>query len=338
MKRSLFVFLYVFLLSVLVGCGGAASETAVAPTDPPPTATPIPPTPTPLPPTAVPETAVNTELAAALQAIVDEQVANGFPGVLLMVEAPDMDFSWHGAGGWANEDAGVTMTPDTPFRISGVTYMMTASVLLRMAEEGMLALDNPISQYLDADITDQLNGPDGEPYGEIITIRQLIGNTSGVGGYFLVGMEDMDHNTLPDFADLIVDDPDKSWLPEEIITVSTAKVDPFFAPGESIGSSYDVEHVLLGLVIEEVTGTTLDKAYQTWLFEPLGMTETFLARPDDPRLETAAHVYYGATDVSAYDSLSWLHDDIVTTAKPLESYRILQGSTIQTMLPYLTEE
>ena len=92
--------LIVVLMFVLSGCQGGEAETAVEPqpTQPPPTEKPeptsVPPTETAPPPTEEPETAEYAELEAALQGVVDAQVEAGFPGAILMVDAPDIGFTW----------------------------------------------------------------------------------------------------------------------------------------------------------------------------------------------------------------------------------------------------
>lgn len=329
MKRLLLVL--VILLVMLVGCQSTAVETAnvdptpipPAPTDTavPPTATPeptaVPPTDTPLPPPE-PETPDLAALEEALQAIVDAQVEAGFPGVVLMVDAPDLGFTWQGAAGMANAETATPMTSGTPFRLASITKMMTTAVMLRLAEEGMLQLDDPISQYLDKAITDLLNGPDGEPYGEMITIRQLLSHTSGVADYFSPTHVD---NASTQFDDIYLSDPQKVWEPIEAIAFATENVNPQFPPGESWDYS-NTNFMLAGLIIEEVTGKSLDEAYQEWLFAPLGMTNTFLASVGDARLENVAHVYRDDLDVSDYASLSWGRgaNGVVSTINDLNQF------------------
>lgn len=324
MKRIFLV--VVVLMFVLLGCQSGETETAVepAPTQPPPTKepepTPVPPTATAPPPTEEPQTAEYAELEQALQAVVDEQIEAGFPGAILMVDAPDMDFSWKGAAGMADVEAEILMEPDTPFRVSGITDTMMGALVLKLAEEDMIGLDDPISQYLDAVITNKLNGPDDEPYGETITVHQLLNGTSGMAGYFFRGEEDKDRNSSPDFYDIIVDDPDKVWQPEEVIAYTTSNLEPNSGPGEVFAGN-DLEYLLLGLVVEKAAGMSLDEAYQDWLFHPLGMTDTFLVQQSDPRMKDVADVYYAeAVDVSDFNSLSWLRGDIVSTAEDLNRF------------------
>ncbi len=334
MKRLLCVF--VVCLFVLAGCGGGATETPAlsevevsvsptpvppSPTDTPipPTATPLPPTPTPEPTAAEPATADLAALEEALQAVVDAQVEAGFPGVILMVDAPDLDFTWQGAGGMADAAAGIPIKTDTPFRLGGVTNMMTAVVVMRLVEEGTIDLDVPISQYLDSDLTDLLNGPNDEPYGQTITVRQLLNHTSGVAGYFFT--EDRDNNGSDDFVDIVVNDPEKVWQPVEAVAYVAQNMEPQFAPGEKWGYS-DTNFILAGLIIEASTGMRLSEAYQKYLFDPLGMAHTFLAQIDDPKLEDVSHVYYDDLDVSGFASLSWQWGvgGIVTTADDLNHF------------------
>jgi CubicO group peptidase (beta-lactamase class C family) len=326
-----FSLFFVVVLVLIVGCGGGDVETAVNPTavPPSPTDTPIPPTPepeptavpptdTPIPATEEPETET-PDLAAleeAFQAIVDTHVEAGFPGVVLMVDAPDIGFTFQGAGGMV--DDAVPMTPDTSFRLASISKMMLATLMLRLAEEGMLDLDDPISQYLDTAVTDLLNGPDGEPYGEMITIRQLLSHTSGVADYFSPTHVD---NTAPEFDDIYLSDPDKVWEPVEAIAFSTENVNPQFPPGESWDYS-NTNFILAGLIVEEVTGMSLGDAYEEWLFAPLGMANTFFALIDDSRLENVAHVYRDDTNLSDYASLSWGWGScgVVSTANDLNQF------------------
>jgi D-alanyl-D-alanine carboxypeptidase len=237
-----------------------------------------------------------------------------------MVDAPEMDFYWKGAAGMADVEGEIPMEPDTPFRTSGITNMMMGALALKLAEEGMLGLDDPISQYLDAEIIDQLNGPDGEPYGEAITVRQLLNGTGGNASYFIAGEEDMDRNNSSDFTEIISKDPDKAWTPEEIIAYTTGNLEAVSAPGEGFVPN-DLGYVLLGLVVEAATGENLGEAYQTWLFEPLGMGQTFMVQPGDSRLEEVAHVYaIKGVDVTNFASLSWFRGDVVSTVDDLNRF------------------
>ena len=65
----------------------------------------------------------------------------------------------------------------------------------------------------------------------------------------------------------------------------------------------------------------LDDAYQKWLFEPLGMTHTFLAQVGDPRMQDVAQANFDETvDVSDYPSLSWMWGDVASTTGDLDRF------------------
>jgi len=324
MKRLMLVF--VVLMIVFLGCRSGEpgiivepEPTQVLPTEVSgPTA--MPPTETAPPPTEEPQTTEFAELEQIFQAAVDSQVEAGFPGAILMVDAPDLGFYWKGAAGMADVEGEIPMEPDTPFRTHGISNMMMGALVLKLAEEGLLGLDDPISQYLDAAIVEQLNGPNGEPYGEAITVRQLLNSTSGNASYFFADEEDMDRNYSSDFAEIILVDPDKAWQPEEIITYTTDNLEAVSAPGEGF-APYDLGYVLLGLIAEAATGGDLGEAYQTRLFEPLGMEQTFMVQPDDPRLDEVAHVYgIEGVDISDFASLSWFRGDVVSTVDDLKRF------------------
>jgi D-alanyl-D-alanine carboxypeptidase len=262
----------------------------------------------------------HAELEQALQALVDAPVEAGFPSfpsAVLVVDAPDIDFYWKGAAGMANVEAEIPMAPDTPFRISGISRTMLAALVLELAEDDLISLDDSISQYLNAEIIAQLNGPNGEPYGETITVRQLLNGTSGVAGYFFAIEEDMDDSYSPDFVDIIIEDQDKIWRPEEVIAYTNNHLNSNLAPGETFAAN-DMEFLLLDLIVEAAAGMTLNEAYQAWLFEPLGMTHSFVVQAGDPDMEAVAHVHYmRSIDISDYASLSWFSGDIVSTADDL---------------------
>jgi D-alanyl-D-alanine carboxypeptidase len=222
----------------------------------------------------------------------------------------------------ADVEGEIPMEPDTPFRTHGISNMMMGALALKLAEEGLLGLDDPISQYLDAAIIEQLNGPDGEPYGEAITVRQLLNGTSGNASYFLQSSDhyDLDRSKSSDFEEIVLMDPDKVWQPEEIITYTTDNLEAVSAPGEGF-APYDLGYVLLGLVVEAATGGDLGEAYRTRLFEPLGMEQTYMVQPGDPRLEEVAHVYaVKGVDISDFASLSWFRGDVVSTVDDLNRF------------------
>jgi len=258
----------------------------------------------------------NPELAAALQAIIDQAVADGAPGAVLMVDAPDMGFAWKGAAGMADPDAGEEMSVDDPFIISSGTKMVTAVTLLKLVEEGKLGLDDPISQYLPEELMADLLMLDGESYGETITVRQLLNHTSGLGDFS--NGPDTDGSGLPDFKDLVLNEPDRMWDVASVLAWDGENIEPVSAPGEGFHYS-DTNFQLAGLIIEEVSGLSLHEAYRQFIFDPLGMEHTYLEFSEDAvpgkNGRSVSQAYYAGTNWNDLDSHSyeWGSGGLVST-------------------------
>jgi len=82
------------------------------------------------------------------------------------------DVVWTGAVGWVDPPAGRAVTVADRFHIGSVSKLYTAALILRLSEEGLLSLDDPVSRFV-ADV----------PNGDRITVRQLLNHTSGLANY-----------------------------------------------------------------------------------------------------------------------------------------------------------
>src|SRR3954454_18031635 len=188
--------------------------------------------------------------ARDLRPQIEEQMTNlRIPGALVYVDVPG-EGSWSQAFGTGTLGASTQITPDDHFRIGSNTKTFTGTVILQLVDEGKLGLDDPVSKYQ----------PE-VPNGENITIRQLLDMTSGLYNY----SEDKDFNETLDT------EPDKVWTPEEVVEIGF-KNEPYFAPGEGFHYS-NTNTVLLGMIVEQLTGKSLEQEFQERLFEPLGMTD-----------------------------------------------------------------
>ena len=116
-----------------------------------------------------------------LQRKLDSLVTGQFraaPGVAAYVSGPHG--TWEGAAGFADVARRVPMTPDVRSRIGSVSKLWTATVVARLAQEGKLSLDDTVARWL----------PGAFPYGNRITIRELLNHTSGM-------VDDNDINARP---------------------------------------------------------------------------------------------------------------------------------------------
>ncbi|MED0970800.1 serine hydrolase domain-containing protein [Bacillus paramycoides] len=177
----------------------------------------------------------------------------GFPGIL--VKTSEGGKTWGYAAGIADLRTKKPMKTDFRFRIGSVTKTFTATVLLQLAGENRLNLDDSIEKWLPGVI--QGNGYDGKQ----ITIRQVLNHTSGIANYIQSkGFDIMDTK--------------KTYTAEELVKMGLS-LPPDFAPGK--GWSYsNTGYVLLGILIEKVTGNSYAEEIENRIIEPLELSNTFL--------------------------------------------------------------
>ena len=187
--------------------------------------------------------------ADALQAALDDTRADGgFPGVIARVITADG--TWTGTSGTAGPDTDAAPTPTDYTRIGSVTKTLTATLILQLVGEGLISLDDPVSQYI----------PDSP--NPTATIRQLADMTSGIPSY----------STDENWQNQYFGDPQTVYTPQQLLDI--AKTLPVsFAPGEGWEYS-NTNYVILGMIAEQLTGEPLAQLYQERIFDPVGMTSS----------------------------------------------------------------
>jgi D-alanyl-D-alanine carboxypeptidase len=186
-----------------------------------------------------------SEMSAKAKSLVDEIVqADQFSGTVLVAQNGVPVFRQ--AFGFANREWEIPNEPEAKFRIGSITKEFTATAILQLAEAGQLSIDDPISKYYtDAPVT-----------WKDITLRHLLTHTSGIPSY----------TSLPHFFD---EDAKVDRTPDEIIQLTRDK--PLeFEPGTKF--SYDNSgYIILGYIIEKVSGERYADYIQHHIFQPLGM-------------------------------------------------------------------
>ncbi|OJE39675.1 D-alanyl-D-alanine carboxypeptidase [Bacillus proteolyticus] len=177
----------------------------------------------------------------------------GYPGIL--AKTSEGGKTWSYAAGVADLSTKKPMKTDFRFRIGSVTKTFTATVVLQLAGENRLNLDDSIEKWLPGVI--QGNGYDDKQ----ITIRQLLNHTSGIAEY----TRSKDFNMM---------DTKKTYTVEELVKMGIS-MPPDFAPGKSWSYS-NTGYVLLGILIEKVTGNSYAEEIENRIIEPLELSNTFL--------------------------------------------------------------
>jgi D-alanyl-D-alanine carboxypeptidase len=213
---------------------------------------------------------------AALQGLVDATARELLvPGAVVLLRTPQGDFT--AASGTTQLNTKNPPRADTHFRIASNTKTMTAGVIMQLAQESKLGLNDQVAKYVS-----------GVPNGDNITIAQLLEMRSGLYNY----------TDDPVISATIDTDPAKVWTPAELLAIAFAH-SPNFPPGAKYEYN-NTNYALLGLVVEKVDGKPLAQAMQDRLFAPLGLQHTLLPASTVNTLpEPYSHGYlYGSSSVA----------------------------------------
>ena len=187
-----------------------------------------------------------------------------------------------GSAGLANVARGTEMTTDARMRLESVSKIYTATIVHELAAEGRLSLDDTLEKWL----------PGTLPYGDEVTLTQLLTHTSGIpddnvltarSDHYLELIGDRKFRSeLLRFAKKYGANPALEFSPAIWLRIAAAV--PPFRPGTSYHYS-NTGFDLLGRVAERATGTDIATLYERRLFRPLGLVRSRgipRARSPDP--------------------------------------------------------
>lgn len=178
---------------------------------------------------------------------------------------------WTFAAGIGDLRTGVRPAIDDRWRIASNTKTFVATVVLQLVDEGKLALDDTLEPLIA-----------GVPNGDRITIRQLLGMTAGIYDYVRADAVAIDYPI----------DPNVAFLPEDALAIIRAST-PDYEPGTGLAYS-NSNYVLLGFIVELVTGNPIEDEIRTRFLEPLGLSQTSFQRTS-AMLEPFVHGYSDRT-------------------------------------------
>ncbi|MGB5015613.1 MAG: serine hydrolase domain-containing protein [Candidatus Nanopelagicales bacterium] len=229
------------------------------------------------------EQAFGSATQATFQAVLDTvRTKFNYPGAQAGIWSPDGTR----VGVTGTKGVGSTEPParDDHTRIGSLTKPFTVAVILQLAEQGKVALDDPIGKYTP-----------GMANSQTATLRMLSNMTSGIPSYTF------DEEFLKGFGS----DPQRVFTPQELIDYVKGKPASFQAGTE--GEYSNTNTVLLGMVIEKVTGKPFADSLKSGITEPLGLTQTSFpaGSPDLPEPYLSGTTKQGEPEGTVKNATNW---------------------------------
>ncbi|WP_406314459.1 beta-lactamase family protein [Streptosporangium sp. NBC_01639] len=206
----------------------------------------------------------------ALQRTLDEVPKGGTPGAYSAVQ--DEGQRWRGAAGLADLEATLPMRPAMYQRIGSVTKTFVATAVLQQVAQGKVRLDVPVEEYLPGLLPDRR-----------ITVRMLLNHTSHLGDYdtaLITGPDSLEELRVRQFTD------------EELVKLGLG-VGKSGEPGHSPGSYSNTNYIVLGLLLDKVTGMPAERYITRHVIQRAGLSHTFFpSTPNLPRPHAKAYTSF----------------------------------------------
>lgn len=216
----------------------------------------------------VPSAGWDRALAAFAERLESDLAADGVGGIAAGVVVGG-DVVWARGFGWSDRDAGTPMAPGSVSRTGSISKSITAMLLMRLVDEGVVGLDDPVADHL-PELAAVRELPDGAPP---VTFRMLASHTAGL-------------EREPANMREMVSGPLELWEARVVESLANTAYDT--VPGARYQYS-NIGYGALGLALARAAGVPFMELVQREVFDPLGMTSsTFVAVGGElePRLAT----------------------------------------------------
>ncbi len=260
---------------------------------------------------------------AGIVAALESALANGAPGAMARYSGPDGVRTR--AVGVRDRETGAAMDTRARFRVGSVSKTFSGVVLLQLVEERRLKLDAPVNTYLEGLLPD-----------DRITVRHLLSHRSGLADY----TDAMFNETVPGFEAV----RNRVFSYRELLDLSLAEPRTT-EPGGAYAYS-NTNFVVVGMLIEELTGRPVADAYQRRIIKPLGLRQTAYVHPDTRIKGTHVRGYLHPDEAGAplvdstEQTVSWAQSagavisspaDLNTFTSALMRGRLLSPATLEAM-------
>jgi D-alanyl-D-alanine carboxypeptidase len=223
---------------------------------------------------------------ASLDELLSDFVDPDEPGVVVLVNVGGTRES--AARGMADLAEGRSIRVGDQFRIGSATKPFVAALVLQLVEEGRMSLDEPIATYLPPDMVPRIANV------RRASVAQVLAMTSGVP----------DYTASDEFDERVRQRPSYPWQAAEVVAFvfdEPASFDP--------GTDYEysnTNYILAQLAIERVLNTTLQQAMAERMFEPLGLTGSFVEMPG----RFAEGIVTGYEDHRGWEDVTRINDGV----------------------------
>lgn len=261
----------------------------------------------------------DTSVQRSVQQILDKAAyTNKIPGSIIAIR-DDQGRTWATTNGYADLTTRTPIKTNMYFRMGSNTKTYVATLVLQLADAGKLNLDEPVNNYIAAEMASYLPAYDGNR----ITIRHLLNHTSGINNFTIDGA----------WGNAFISEPFKQYFPQELLLIANSHANDATAPQFGNFSYSNTNYVLLGLIIHKAGGMVYEDAVANGITIPQGLSGTVIPRLGDATIPVPfARGYWEDTetgtlhDVTLRDSSTvWASGNMISTIADLARWGELLG-------------
>ncbi|MBN2892645.1 MAG: beta-lactamase family protein [Bacteroidales bacterium] len=269
------------------------------------------------------------------QQLLDEYTVRGLPGISLCIETPEEGL-YIGTSGYANIEDGIKMKPCHIHHSASIAKTFISTMILILAQEGKLNLDDPAKNYLPVEIYSNIDNAD------VATIRQLMNHSSGIYNF---------DDNYKMYVDTFNDTKGNNST-VELFENYVYGMQAYFEVGTDNHYS-NTNFSLLGMIIENVSGISLGDFMQQNIIEPLNLQYTYYkSSPNYPNMPSVVNSYFMhfnnqlqncTADQKHFSNIAYGHEGVLSNPydfaffmKQLVSGNIIDDEYLSQMLNFTT--